>query len=230
MSLLILVGLAVVYLPAAVHRRRVKQRAKALGKGDRVPQKTGVWLTKLFPSIFPPEQLADGAQGEALLHQMAGLLRAGMPVVDAWSSLGVGTTTEGLPQSGDLMHALDSAPSKDTARQARGVVVACKLAYELGIPLAQLLIVVAGTVEDSQRSVAQREQALAGPAATGRVLLMLPVIGVVLGGLLGAQPLTWLLGKPAGWLCLSSGLALLVMGHRWTKALIHRALLAGTAP
>lgn len=230
MIALMLLGAGMLLLPGVVYRSKVADRAGTLDAKGYSKQGSRQWLTRLFPTFFPPSKPPDDAQGEALLHQMAGLLRAGMPVEVAWESLGVRTVEDGLPKDTDLVRVLDANPTPDTFRQAQGVVVACKLAHELGIPLAQLLIVVAGTVEDSQRSIAQREQALAGPAATGRVLIMLPVIGVVLGALLGAQPLNWLLGEPAGWLCLAAGVVLLIVGRQWTAHLMRKAITAGTAP
>lgn len=187
-------------------------------------------LARYLPTFFGAHSTQTEEVGEALLHQMAGLLRGGMPAAQAWESLNIRTTEQGLPRNVDLTQALDPHPTADTRRQAQGVVVACKLAHELGIPLAALLIVVAATVDDSQRSIAQRQSALAGPAATGRVLLWLPIVGVLIGVLLGAQPLSWLVGEPLGAVCLGAGVGLLLAGKRWSNILMAQAVRAGTAP
>lgn len=190
-------------------------------------------LNRMFPTfanhLGSGQELTEELPGETLLHQVAGLLRGGVPVHQAWNSLNVGTDQHGLPKVADLQSMLGTKPTKDMQRQAQGVIVACKLAHELGIPLANLLIVVAGTIDDSQRSISQRERALAGPAATSKVLLWLPLIGVFLGAALGTQPLTWLLGSPLGWVCLTAGIGLLLTGRAWSNRLMNRAIEAGTA-
>lgn len=210
----------------ALHRHR---RNTLLANPQRQTS-TSSFLARYLPTFFGTRNTQTDEVSEALLHQMAGLLRGGMPATQAWESLNIQTTEHGLPRNEDLTEALDPHPTADTRRQAQGVVVACKLAHELGIPLAALLIVVAGTVEDSQSSIAQRESALAGPAATGRVLLWLPIIGILLGVLLGAQPLSWLLGEPLGAVCLVAGLGLLFAGKKWSHSLMAKAVRAGTAP
>lgn len=67
----------------------------------------------------------------------------------------------------------------------------------------------------------QLQAQLAGPRATARVLSFLPVIGLALGMLLGAQPLAWLLTTPLGWACLGLGILLTVTGLVWTQRISH---------
>lgn len=63
----------------------------------------------------------------------------------------------------------------------------------------------------------QLEAQLAGPRATARMLATLPLIGLAMGMLLGADPLQWLLGTPPGLLCLLGGVLLTVAGMAWTS-------------
>jgi len=58
---------------------------------------------------------------------------------------------------------------------------------------------------------------LAGPRATARVLMLLPVIGVILGVVMGAEPLSWLFGTTPGLVCLVCGVGLTVLGFWWTS-------------
>lgn len=60
------------------------------------------------------------------------------------------------------------------------------------------------------------EGQLAVPRATARMLAGLPLIGVVFGVLLGADPIAWLTGSAAGRLCLGAGVALILLGLWWT--------------
>ena len=58
---------------------------------------------------------------------------------------------------------------------------------------------------------------LAGPRATARVLMLLPAIGVILGVVMGAEPLSWLFGTTPGLVCLVCGVGLTVLGFWWTS-------------
>jgi tight adherence protein B len=62
----------------------------------------------------------------------------------------------------------------------------------------------------------QLEAQLAGPRATARMLATLPLIGLAMGMLMGADPLQWLLGTAPGLLCLLGGALLTVAGMAWT--------------
>ncbi len=228
-AVLTLMVLAAAPAAVAAHLRQRRGRRLRQGGADPTPR-LRAGLTRALPTWFPAVSEPADVAGEALLYQISGVLRGGMPAEQAWQSVGIGTTAQGLPCHGDLVAALSARPTPDVARQAQGVVVAARLAQELGVPLAGLLTVVAGTVENSQRAVAERERALAGPAATARVLLWLPLLGIFFGAVLGAQPLDWLVGGPLGWVCLLAGLGLLLAGRMWTKKLMARALTEGSAP
>lgn len=62
---------------------------------------------------------------------------------------------------------------------------------------------------------------LAGPRATMRVLAVLPVIGVGMGLLMGANPLGFLLGSPWGWMCLAAAAGLEAGGVAWMRRLVR---------
>ena len=61
---------------------------------------------------------------------------------------------------------------------------------------------------------------LAGPRATMRVLAFLPVIGLGMGLLMGADPLGFLLGTVWGWGCLVGAVGLEVAGVLWMRHLV----------
>jgi tight adherence protein B len=58
---------------------------------------------------------------------------------------------------------------------------------------------------------------LAAPRATGRLLAVLPLAGLLLGYSLGGDPLAFLTGSTAGQLCLAVGVALGCAGVIWTE-------------
>jgi tight adherence protein B len=63
---------------------------------------------------------------------------------------------------------------------------------------------------------------MAGPRATARILMMLPVFGIAMGMMMGVDPVGWLLGSPLGFGCLACGLALTTLGYWWTSAIARR--------
>lgn len=60
------------------------------------------------------------------------------------------------------------------------------------------------------------EGELAGPRATARILVLLPLIGVGFGIMLGSDPLSWLLLSVPGLGCLACGATLTAVGALWT--------------
>jgi tight adherence protein B len=60
---------------------------------------------------------------------------------------------------------------------------------------------------------------LAGARASARLLAVLPVLGILLGSSMGADPLHVLLRTPYGLVCLALGAALASLGLWWTERL-----------
>ena len=65
---------------------------------------------------------------------------------------------------------------------------------------------------------------LASTKATVFVLAGLPIMGVGMGLILGSDSLSWLFGTASGRVCLVLGLTLELVGWRWIKRLLNRAL------
>lgn len=103
------------------------------------------------------------------------------------------------------------------------VTAARALALELGAPLAELLDEVGSGVADDESAAAERRAALAGPAATGRVLGWLPVAGVLLALALGADVVAVAADGGVGTASVVGGAVLVVVGRVWTRALVRRA-------
>jgi tight adherence protein B len=78
-------------------------------------------------------------------------------------------------------------------------------------------------VEDDADAAAARATALAGPKATAQILTILPAVGLVVGALIGTDPLGVLLETPVGLLCLVAGAALAFAGRMWSARLVLRA-------
>ena len=68
----------------------------------------------------------------------------------------------------------------------------------------------------------QLEAQLAGPRATARILMLLPIFGIAMGMTMGVNPVAWLLGTPLGLACLVAGMALTALGYWWTSRIVQR--------
>ena len=114
-----------------------------------------------------------------------------------------------------------------TAAGVPGAVASCRLSTALGAPLADILEAVAGGVAESGHAEASRRAALAGPRTTARLLACLPVVGLGLGMLVGADPTALLLDGGLGSAVGVLGIVLMVVGHLVTRRLIRAATADG---
>ncbi|MGJ9373373.1 hypothetical protein [Nesterenkonia sp. CF4.4] len=95
------------------------------------------------------------------------------------------------------------------------------LSQSTGAPLSRLCRKAADSLEDSAALDAAVRTAAAGPRMTQLILAALPLGGVAMGALMGAQPLAVLFGSTLGWGCLVAGLGCLLLGWRWSTRLIR---------
>lgn len=220
----LLAGLALVL--AAGPRRRAEVAGRTLGRrGTTGSAPPGVRLGRLRSRAAVT---ADGRDLTAVLAEVATQLRAGTPPARAWSrSLGI-AVPDGVPTVDQLV-AAEPGPSSDGLRsRAAAAVAATRLAADLGAPLADLLDRVGAALAVEAELESDRRTALAGPRATATVLSWLPVLGLLLGAGLGADPVGVLLRGGIGSVLGALGVALLLAGRLWTRALLTRAAGAGT--
>lgn len=121
----------------------------------------------------------------------------------------------------------------DVIAVARSTAWACALSGEAGCDASNCLEAVRS--ECSRRRDAKRNavQALAMPRATVRILAALPAVTLLAGSMMGAHPLAFLIGGPAGWALLALGVGFEVCGAVWMRCLLRgfgtRVGLAGEA-
>ena len=102
-----------------------------------------------------------------------------------------------------------------------GEVAACvETAEASGCPLAAVFDRLSSHLEAEADAAAARATALAGPKATTRILTVLPFGGLLLGTLIGAEPLEVLTGTLLGFICLIAGIGLALAGRLWSSRLV----------
>jgi len=145
-----------------------------------------------------------------VVQRVSVLLSAGVTPTTAWSYLdGYESLAADLPAS---LTSIDPA-----------LAAAWRVAAQAGAPLAPSLQAFAAglrALADAQR---ETQVALAGPVATARLVLALPVVGILFGMVLGFNTLGTLFTTVPGLLCLGVGVALLLLARRWNRRLVAAA-------
>ncbi len=170
-------------------------------------------------------RLRTGATPEAAWATTVGRLLGPAEVVGGVGAVppdGVVGADDGVPPALARLAAHCSADPA-TATAIGTVVAASRLTHTLGSPLAEVLDRCAVTVTEAEQARDARRVALAGPRSTARILAGLPLLGLVLGAGLGADPLGSATDGGWGTASVLAGLLLLVAGRRWTSALVAAA-------
>lgn len=171
----------------------------------------------------------------ASVLRLAVLLEAGLPPLAAWRHLAeVDPVAERVAETDGPDRVpeaiLDATRGTSDASDWACVAAAWRVAADAGAPLAATLERLGGVLsatDDARREVAI---ALAGPLATSRVVLALPLVGLLGGMLLGVDTLGVLVTTPPGWFCLGAGGLLLFVARRWMQRLVARAREADPTP
>lgn len=225
---------------SAAASRRVGRPAVSARDRATDPERAGVRVSRRGRRPDPTADLA------AAVTAVAAEVRAGRAPGDAWALvLGVPAGPDGVPAVDDVVAAVAPVPGPVARRAAdllrgagpgaRGpgvallrrrvgvVLAATRLATGLGAPLAGVLDGCARSLtEDADAETAVRA-ALAGPRQTTTLLTWLPVLGIGLGALLGADPVGVLLGGGLGTTAGVAGVLLTLAGRAWVGRMVRRA-------
>lgn len=135
---------------------------------------------------------------------------------------GAGTAIEvarAVRSGGDPARALQTR--REPAWRAVGAVH--QVADATGAPLAPALRELSTGLADIGAAEREISVVLAGPISTARIVLVLPLVGLVLGAALGFDTVDVLLGTSAGAICLAVGGAGMLGGWVWNRRLVVRA-------
>jgi tight adherence protein B len=162
------------------------------------------------------------------LGVLAAELRAGRPLDEA-----TGTAVDGCPDPATasvlgpvlrLGEPPPGPPADEAVRALVRVAAAVQLSARTGCSLAGVVT----AVEDDLRARLHAEQelrsAVAGPRASAAVLAGLPVLGLLMGSGVGADPWRVLTTTGPGTVLLVLGVALELAGTAWSARLVRRAV------
>jgi len=116
----------------------------------------------------------------------------------------------------------DAAQSPEVANALHQLAACWHVGVTRGSGLAVSIERLSLSLRAQQELQTTLRNELAAPRATGRMLAFLPVVGVAMGYLLGADPISWFLGSSAGVLVLAMAVALTFVGALWTRRIVQR--------
>lgn len=148
---------------------------------------------------------------EVTAAELGGATGEAFAAIAARARLGV-TLDPAVPRSGPS--------ASQWSRISRGWM----LAQRHGLAVAELLDVCRTDLQERQRFTARVNAGLAGPRATAAVLTGLPVVGIGLGQMIGAKPLSVLCAGGMGGALLVVGVMLACAGLLWSDAITGKAL------
>ncbi|MGH3461569.1 MAG: type II secretion system F family protein [Kribbellaceae bacterium] len=193
----VVLTLAVISGTALWLRRRSRRRAETAARRGRVIEACAVLTADLRAGRVPRDALAAAAEVCPDL----------LPAV----------TTARL--GGDVAAVLDRSAETPGAAGLRALGASWRVAEESGAAFAGVCERVADALRTDEQVRRQVAAGLAGARSTARLLAGLPLLGLVLGHVVGARPMAFLTGTVVGCCCLALGLGLAVTGLAWVERL-----------
>lgn len=175
--------------------------------------------------------VSDEADAATSVQTLAVLLQAGAVPLVAWKHL---AETGDAHAAAVVTRVEDGMPLTEAIEAEGGawldLAAAWEIATTVGAPLAEVLRMIAETLRDASSAADDVRIALAEPAGTARLLLLMPFAGLLLGFALGFDTVSVIVGNPIGAACVVAGLLLMLLARMWTKKMLDRAKPAPGTP
>ena len=181
------------------------------------------WIDDLVSRLRPaaPPPMAE------LFSALAAELSAGQPTGLALEAAAAGLEPHPCPRAiaacstgADVPHALRADARTPGAQALRGLAACWEVSERSGAGLA----VAVSRLAESLRAGADADAELAGEVAavrtSARLLAGLPLLGLLIGQWIGAEPLVWLTSTWVGRGTLLAGLALQLLGMAWLRHMV----------
>ncbi|OBK31052.1 hypothetical protein A5634_14470 [Mycobacterium asiaticum] len=201
----VLAGAVLVATVGLRYRRRRRDR-RGIGEARALEAGLEVLVGELRVGAHPVRAFDTAAD------ETVGLVSSALRAVAARARLGADV-------AGGLRAA---AASSALPTQWERLAVCWQLAADHGLAIATLMRAAQRDIAERQRFSAKVTSGLAGARATAAILAGLPVLGVLLGQLLGARPLRFLFGA-GGWV-LVIGVGLACAGLLWSDRISDRVV------
>ncbi|MER6249963.1 type II secretion system F family protein [Streptomyces sp. NPDC001584] len=202
----LLAGAAAVPLVRRWLRVRARERARA-ARAAEVVALCGAVVGELRAGAQPGQALTAAMRRTAVGPGGPGAAETGVLAAAAFG--------------GDVPGALRQAAREPGAEGLAGMAACWRVSVDGGAGLAAGLERLEGALRaERDRQESLRAQ-LAGARSTVLVLALLPLVGLLIGTGLGADPLRVLLHTPMGWGCLLAGGVLEALGLLWCRRIVR---------
>ncbi|MFE6835230.1 type II secretion system F family protein [Streptomyces sp. NPDC057705] len=202
----LLAGAAALPLLRRWLRVRARERARA-ARAAEVVALCGAVVGELRAGAQPGQALTAAMRRTAAGPGGPGAAEAGVLAAAAFG--------------GDVPGALRQAAKEPGAQGLAGMAACWRVSVDGGAGLAAGLDRLEGALRaERDRQESLRAQ-LAGARSTVLVLALLPLVGLLIGTGLGADPLRVLLHTPMGWGCLLAGALLEALGLLWCRRIVR---------
>ncbi|MEO6604120.1 MAG: type II secretion system F family protein [Aeromicrobium sp.] len=181
--------------------RAERERRRAQARRDTVAEVVGLMAAELRAGILPQRALAGLAVDFAFLTSASRAAELG----------------------GDVSSALRRESATPGCELLADVSSAWMVAERSGAPLARVLDRLEASMRDDREIEREVQSGVAPARATGRLMAVLPVVGLTLGSGMGADPVTLLTGTVPGALCLAAGSACACAGVGWVNRIAATA-------
>ncbi|WEK62932.1 MAG: type II secretion system F family protein [Candidatus Microbacterium colombiense] len=164
------------------------------------------------------------ADAATSVQTLAVLLQAGTAPAAAWRHLAETGDAHAQAVVARIEAGMPLLPAIEGGGDAwSDVAAAWEIAGIVGAPLAEVLRMIAEALRDAASATDDVRIALAEPAGTARILLWMPVAGLLLGFALGFDTVGIVVRNPLAAGCVFAGLALMGAARLWTRRLLRRA-------
>ncbi|MEU9159026.1 type II secretion system F family protein [Streptomyces sp. NPDC048424] len=202
----LLAGAAALPLLRRWLRVRARERARA-ARAAEVVALCGAVVGELRAGAQPGQALTAAMRRTVAVPGGPGAAEAGVLAAAAFG--------------GDVPGALRQAAKEPGAQGLAGMAACWRVSVDGGAGLAAGLDRLEGALRaERDRQESLRAQ-LAGARSTVLVLALLPLVGLLIGTGLGADPLRVLLHTPMGWGCLLAGALLDALGLLWCRRIVR---------
>jgi tight adherence protein B len=196
---------------------------------------TGALVSRLHRQRRRLDRRREGEAMAAALEILVGELKVGAHPMSAFAVAGA----ESAGPVGRSLRAvaIRARLGADVAEGIRGAAVSSavpgywdrlavcwQLAAEHGLAMSVLMRAAHRDIVDRQLFADRTHAALAGARATATILALLPALGVLLGQLVGANPVGFLLGGGTGGVLLVIGATLICAGVLWADGIVDRLM------
>ena len=159
-----------------------------------------------------------------LVRRIAMLVAGGISPRNSWRFLQ--SDSDFSATATKVLGRLENGEDVATAVSAEGfgaLASIWRLTETTGAAMSSTLNTLAEQLAEFEEYERQRALAFAGPKATMRLTVWLPVASIAMSMLLGFNPIGFLLLNPVGWAMMFVGALMILIANVWSERLIRRA-------